>query len=55
MKRRPAKNFLDLYYLTLAKDLGYGDIPMTSGLISQLEEVSKLLEAHATSLLDSGS
>ena len=43
------------YYLILAKDLGYGDIPMTSGLMSQLEEVSKLLEAYTTSILDSGS
>ena len=55
MKRRPAKNFQDLCYLILAKDLGYGNIPMTSGLMSQLEQVSKLLEAYTTSILDSGS
>ncbi|MBT9143201.1 MAG: hypothetical protein DDT32_01971 [Syntrophomonadaceae bacterium] len=30
------------YYLILVKDLGYGDTPR---LMSQLEEVSKLLEA----------
>ena len=38
------------YYLILAKDLGYGD---TSLLMSQLEEVSKLLEAYTASILDS--
>ncbi|MBW2020830.1 MAG: four helix bundle protein [Deltaproteobacteria bacterium] len=37
------------YYLILAKDLGYGD---TSRLMSQLEEVSKLLEAYTSSILD---
>jgi len=42
----------DFYYIILAKDLGYGD---TSLLMSQLEEVSKLLEAYTTSILDSGS
>ncbi|MEW6493351.1 MAG: four helix bundle protein [Cyanobacteriota bacterium] len=36
------------YYLILAKDLKYCD---SLGLISQLEEVSKLLEAYYTSLL----
>ena len=36
------------YYLILAKDLKYGD---SIGLISQLEEVSRLLEAYSTSLL----
>ena len=40
------------YYLILAKDLGYGD---TSLLMSQLEEVSKLLEVYTASILDSGS
>ena len=40
------------YYLILAKDLGYGD---TLQLMSQLEEVSKLLEAYTSSILDSGS
>ena len=36
------------YYLILAKDLGYGD---NLGLIVQLDEVSKLLNAYHTSLL----
>jgi four helix bundle protein len=36
------------YYLILAQDLKYGD---SIGLISQLEEVSRLLEAYYTSLL----
>ena len=40
------------YYLILAKDLGYGDKP---GLRNQLEEVSKLLEAYLSSILNSGS
>ncbi len=40
------------YYLIVAKDLGYGD---TSQLMPQLEEVSKLLEAYASSILNSGS
>ena len=40
------------YYLILAKDLGYGD---TSQVMSQLEEVSKLLEAYLSSILNSGS
>lgn len=40
------------YYLILANDLGYGD---TSILMSQLEEVSKLLEAYSKSILNSGS
>ncbi len=40
------------YYLILAKDLGYVD---TLQLMSQLEEVSKLLEAYTSSILDSGS
>lgn len=36
------------YYLILAKDLEYGD---SRGLMSQLEEVSKLLTAYHNSLL----
>ena len=40
------------YYLILAKDLGYGD---TYELISQLEEVSKMLEAYSSSLLSPAS
>jgi four helix bundle protein len=40
------------YYLILAKDLGYGD---TLRLMPHLEEVSKLLEAYTSSILDSGS
>ena len=39
------------YYLILSKDLGYGD---TLQLMSQLEEVSKLLEAYTASILNSG-
>ena len=39
------------YYLILAKDLGYGD---TSELTMRLEEVSKLLEAYASVILNSG-
>ncbi|MCI2428025.1 four helix bundle protein, partial [Candidatus Acetothermia bacterium] len=39
------------YDLILAKDLGYGD---TLQLIPLLEEVSKLLEAYTSSILDSG-
>jgi four helix bundle protein len=39
------------YYLILAKDLGYGDHPE---LLPQLEEVSKLLEKFATTILNSG-
>ena len=40
------------YYLILVKDLGYGD---TSILMTQLEEVSKLLEAYIVSILTPGS
>ena len=40
------------YYLILAKDLGYGNC---SQLISQLEEVSKLLERYSNSILNSDS
>jgi four helix bundle protein len=36
------------YYLILARDLDYAD---TSRLVQQLEEVSKLLEAYANSIL----
>ena len=38
------------YYLILARDLNYGD---TTQLKSQLEEVSKLLEAYAAKILAS--
>jgi four helix bundle protein len=38
------------YYLILANDLDYGD---TSQLMRQLEEVSKLLGAYLSSILDS--
>ncbi len=38
------------YYLILSKALGYGN---SMRLISQLEEVSKLLEAYSTSILNS--
>ncbi|HVM62526.1 MAG TPA: four helix bundle protein [Verrucomicrobiae bacterium] len=40
------------YYLILAKDLGYGD---NKPVLTQLEEVSKLLEAYASAILNSGS
>ena len=40
------------YYLILTKDLDYGD---TSKLMGKLEEVSKLLEAYLSSILNSGS
>lgn len=40
------------YYLILAKDLGYMD---TDQLMSQLEEVSKLLDAYSKSILTPGS
>ncbi len=36
------------YYLILSRDLGYGD---SSGLSSQLEEVSKLLESYSSAIL----
>jgi len=38
--------------MLLTKDLKYAD---TDGLMIQLEEVSKLLEAYAKSILSSGS
>ena len=40
------------YYLLLSKDLGYAD---TQELMIKAEEVSKLLEAYAKSILSSGS
>ena len=38
------------YYLILSRDLGYSDI---QGLMYQLEEVSKLLEAYSKAILAS--
>lgn len=38
------------YYLILAKDLGYADVPILWGLI---EEVSKLLQGYSRSILNS--
>ncbi len=38
------------YYLILAKDLEYGD---TLKLMSQIDEVSKLLDAYHNSLVNS--
>ncbi|WP_236116455.1 MULTISPECIES: hypothetical protein [Nostocales] len=40
------------YYLILSNDLEYGDI---SGLMPQLEEVSRLLTSYANSILNSDS
>ena len=40
------------YYLILTEDLDYGNNPL---LKDQLEEVSKLLEAYISSILNSGS
>jgi len=40
------------YYLILSRDLGYIS---TSKLMSQLEEVSKLLAAYSKSILTTGS
>ena len=40
------------YYLYLARDLGYGD---SSQLLTQIEEVSKLLEGYSHAMLASGS
>jgi len=40
------------YYLILSKDLGYGE---SSELTFTLEEVSKLLESYASSILNSDS
>jgi hypothetical protein len=41
-----------MYFLILAKDLGYGD---TQKLSTALEEVSKLLGTYTTAILASGS
>ncbi len=38
------------YYLILTKDLGYGD---STDLMNNLEEVSKLLRAYSSSILNS--
>ena len=40
------------YYLILSHDLGYGE---TTQLNSQVEEVSKLLDAYSRAILNSGS
>ncbi len=40
------------YYLILIKDLNYGE---SSGILVQLEEVSKILDAYVSSILASGS
>ena len=40
------------YYLILASDLGYGD---STGLMSSLEEVSRLLESYSSAILSSDS
>jgi four helix bundle protein len=40
------------YYLILSRDLDYGD---NEELISQIEEVSKLLGAYSNSILNSDS
>jgi four helix bundle protein len=40
------------YYLILAKDLEYGD---SLGLMSQIEEVSRLLTAYCSSIVNSDS
>jgi four helix bundle protein len=40
------------YYLILAKDLGYGD---SLGLTAHLEEVSKMLHAYSSSVLNTDS
>ena len=40
------------YYLVLVSDLGYGE---TSGQMTSLEEVSKLLGAYAAAILSSDS
>lgn len=37
------------YYLILVKDLGYGD---TQDLLAQLEEISKLLMAYSSAILN---
>jgi len=40
------------YYLILINDLQYGD---NTGLLSQIEEVSKILDSYASSILTPGS
>jgi four helix bundle protein len=40
------------FYLLLSNDLGYGD---TKPLLSNLEEVSRLLEGYSRGILNSGS
>ena len=40
------------YHLLLAQDLGYGE---TTGLVSSLEDVSRLLNAYVRAMLASGS
>ena len=40
------------YYLILINDLKYGD---SAGLLVQIEEVSKILESYASSILTPGS
>ncbi|MFQ5929008.1 MAG: four helix bundle protein [Acidobacteriota bacterium] len=40
------------YYLILAQDLGYGE---TTDLMHALEEVSRLIHAYASKILNSGS
>jgi four helix bundle protein len=40
------------YYLILINDLKYGD---STGLLSQIEEVSKILDSYASSILTPGS
>lgn len=40
------------YYLILSKDLGYGD---PGEMFLKLEEVSKILRAYASSILNSDS
>jgi len=49
VERKPAKEFQDLI---LANDLGYGE---TTERLRQLEEISKLLEAYAGTILSSES
>ena len=39
------------YFLILARDLGYADVTVSAG---QLEEVSRLLEAYNSRILNSG-
>jgi four helix bundle protein len=39
------------YYMTLARDLGYGD---TADLLNSLAEISRMLEAYSRSMLNAG-